>query len=571
MGESAHFRDQQKPTSREDGLSEAAWADNSTVKAMAQALSEPFNSFVARPAELIAEKVSGNKTDLHWHVEKNESELFSRQWLTDNIASGITMAGLYSLSDRLAAKPLRLISCGAGSVAQLLKARPLACQITTGLEKVLISKQASLIAGAGAYDGLRETREGETRQGNFAGTAAGFTVFEAGNYFCKLGPGSLANIASYGLRRALIGGAGGAVQSYTSGQFAGRELSNKELATAALIGGTINSALGLPSVSRALKNNLKVKEPANLDSVGLEAERAKDCMADSSKSLDSSILKKRIEIVGSEEVGVHVGRPEKGPFKNYGDFLLRGVGSKYTPMNVYEVAGHKDVHVLVAETDLIALDNAKQLPTMEQMVKILDQSPDSGLVKRIILVNSEAPDSVWFTQNKLLKPNERIYGEHRFNSKLNDYEMRLFKPQTQEEMLKTYLHEYVHVAEKKYKDIFSMTKLANEIEGNCGFQHHGCTHPHEYSASVLLGDNLLGAHPLVATDAIGKAPIQAVTALECLSKILPKSESTYTSQARTLIQSANQNLKAVVLDKLYDMNTEGKSDAVKKLIDFLEN
>ena len=584
MGERGHFNENEGQGQRRP-VDAIAWATENAIRPFVETLSEPYNSFVAPAAESLAKNVFGSKANLHVDMGKAaEPEVLSAGWATANVSRAIAMTGIYALAEHIASKPLRLVGLGAHCIGDMAKARslPLVAQITKGLEKGLLSKSTSLVVGASAYDGLRNERPGETHAGNFWGTAAGFTMFDVGNRFVKLPGNSLANIALYGLKRATVGAVGGLSQVGISKLVASGEMSAEELAGSAIVGGTINSLFGLPVVARQMKVNTKTSEgptacPKLQEAVGNEANLVK--IENPATHSEPSVFSqaKRIQKTGTEPVNVETGRDKKGPFENYGDFLYRGLASGEMEMDAYRVQGHPEVKVLVTKADLLSLNGkfdgttaqGEKLTILDSMASVLDQSPDSTLAKRIVIVKSNAPETVWLRQNGHLAPDHKLTGEYKFNASAGEYEIRMYKPQSHDEILKTYMHEFVHIAEQKHKELFRMTKLARLVEGDRGFEHSGCNDMHDYSSSVLLGDYLLGSHPINAVQVFSKAPIQSMTALLCLERVLP--DAAPASQARSLIKVAKENYLELVTDKLFELTRHDNADMARILIDFLKD
>lgn len=553
---------------------DASWALDNAIRPFASTLSEPFNSFVAPLAETVVEACLGKKVDCQLDFGTTpETEAWSAEWATQNVSKAVAVTGIYAVAQSIASRPLRLLGYGSHCLGNVAVARslPFASFMAKGVEKLALNKSSSMILGAASYEGLRKERPGETHAGNFWGTAAGFTIFEAGNAGCKLPGVSLANIASYNLKRALVGAAGGAVQIGIAKSFAGHDVVSSDLAAGSISGAVINTLFGLPTINRtinrATKNDIKLSQVTDFGDRNIVVKKAKDVMTESNYQLPE-----RVTLKGSEQVTVQRGIVEEVPFSDFGDFLYRGVSNKKVDMDVFQVDGHNEVKLLVSKPDLAALNkhNKDSGNTLQMMTSVLDQSPQSSMVKRIVLVNSESPNSVWLSQNKLLAPGERIYGDYSYKPALNDFEVRLFKPESLSETSKTYLHEWVHVAEQRHKELFNMTKLAHELEGDCGFLHKGCASPETYSSSVLLGDYLLSEHPIIVADAIGRAPIQALTALRCLEKVMPE-KSAGAMQARAVITSTKASMTQLVLDKLIDLTGGDKADIARRLIAFLSD
>ena len=98
-----------------------------------------------------------------------DAQPYSAEWFMHTAAGGLGALVPYTIAGKAANRFFR-----AGSVAVGAEGMTAA---------VLRSEQFGFIGGAFAYDGLKETRPGETWYGNALGGAAGFAVFGMGNKF----------------------------------------------------------------------------------------------------------------------------------------------------------------------------------------------------------------------------------------------------------------------------------------------------------------------------------------------------------------------------------------------------
>ncbi|MBI4533337.1 MAG: hypothetical protein HY711_05255, partial [Candidatus Melainabacteria bacterium] len=141
--------------------------DNVVHPAVNTAAIEPWNA-LAGTVNLVGRHTIGQemltRCDL---LEVPQSKFLSPQWCVQSISSGLAMVVPYGIAGKATGGSLRSFGKWAqaeGTAAQFLK-----------------SEKTASILGAAIYDGLRETRPGETHVGNALGGAAGFFIFEHGN------------------------------------------------------------------------------------------------------------------------------------------------------------------------------------------------------------------------------------------------------------------------------------------------------------------------------------------------------------------------------------------------------
>lgn len=160
------------------------------------------------------------------HMEVPASEFLSPTWLVQSVSSGLGMAVPYLLAGKLAGGALRTAGASFGAEG--------------ATAKFLQSQATASIAGAAAFDFVRDTRVNETHTGNALAGAAAFGVFEFGN---RLAGNSLTG-ASKILARALTGAGGATIGLTVSRQMATGELPTlQEYSQAAITGGIMNNAL----------------------------------------------------------------------------------------------------------------------------------------------------------------------------------------------------------------------------------------------------------------------------------------------------------------------------------------
>lgn len=196
------------------------------------ALIEPYNA-LAGVVNAAAKPVTGaDLLSRTQELKTANADFLSTGWLVQSASAGLGMLIPYKIAGRFAGAALRT-----GGEAFAVKGSS---------ARFLQSQASAQIIGAAVYDGIRETRPGETHMGNALGGAAAFSVFQAGHAFTKELP-LLGQLAS----RATVGSLGAVTQQTVSGLYSNHELpSIDNLGKAAVSGMVMNMVL--PEAQRAL-------------------------------------------------------------------------------------------------------------------------------------------------------------------------------------------------------------------------------------------------------------------------------------------------------------------------------
>ncbi|MBY0547597.1 MAG: hypothetical protein K2W95_09910 [Candidatus Obscuribacterales bacterium] len=213
----------------------AWWQENLVKPALNTAVLEPWHA-VAHTVNAGSTALGGSelfKEEVTYKIK--EARLWSPEWLTQNVGSGLAMVVPYGL----AALGAKSTLCGLGAKFG-----------ATGLTAdILKHRTTAMVVGAAAYDGFRVPKEKETRLGNAAAGAAGFLVFELGNGWAQAH--KLSGVSLLGAR-AGTGILGASTQLTISRGIATGELPEaKEYYAAAASGMTMN--LVLPKVHEGLE------------------------------------------------------------------------------------------------------------------------------------------------------------------------------------------------------------------------------------------------------------------------------------------------------------------------------
>ncbi len=163
-------------------------------------LSPVYDTLVVEPGNALRQTVNYvarpllNKDLIEPRLEpthKGQAQFLGGEWWTQNIGSGLAAAAVYTVAGKLTGGALRGLHSKTHKLGiQILtselglKSRPVTDVVGYAgnfASRVVLNEKVAQVVGAACYDGMKETRPGETNLGNMAGGAASFTVFEAGN------------------------------------------------------------------------------------------------------------------------------------------------------------------------------------------------------------------------------------------------------------------------------------------------------------------------------------------------------------------------------------------------------
>lgn len=189
------------------------WAYDNVYKPIANtAVIEPHNALTSSINDIAS--TLGRQTPLlkDWELyNPPKAGLFTKEWLAQNVSSGVAMVIPYGIAALGTKGALRYVGA------------KFECE---GLAHVLKAKETSMILGAGIYDFMRKPKqneqEHETRLGNSLGGMAAFAVFAGGNHRYR-------NLEGWRLVRAQMGV--GAVGAFTQ-QLVSHGVSEQKLPSA---------------------------------------------------------------------------------------------------------------------------------------------------------------------------------------------------------------------------------------------------------------------------------------------------------------------------------------------------
>ena len=254
-------------------LSEKQASDSSKNWLVNDVFAPAYDALVVEPGNALRQTVNGLLKPII-HKELIEDRLSTStdgnvqflggDWWVQNITSGLASAVTYTVAGKLTGGALRFLQ---GNVQKQgmklltselgLKCRPVTDLIgKTGnaASRLILNEKVHQVTGAAIYDGIKETREGETHWGNMAGGAASFTVYEAGNVLINRGFGTAQTVGILGRAktelaksawRTVPGALGSWSHILASHAVSGQELplENQSWFESAVTGGAMNAVL----------------------------------------------------------------------------------------------------------------------------------------------------------------------------------------------------------------------------------------------------------------------------------------------------------------------------------------
>lgn len=187
-------------------VSLSEWTEANLLNPAANVARDAYNAVVFNTVGKAANSASqalGHKDIMHRaeHAKVGEVNGVNKEMVSQALVTGVGMALVYVAAGRSMSGAIRAATGALGVEAKL--AGRVGAENAAGIMKTILSDKTGQIAGAVAYDGLRDVNKGETRLGNMAGSLTAFSVYEKFNP--KLGGLSIApRIGGY----ALLGAGG---------------------------------------------------------------------------------------------------------------------------------------------------------------------------------------------------------------------------------------------------------------------------------------------------------------------------------------------------------------------------
>lgn len=211
------------------------WAVANVWNPIVNTLAIDTHNAVSSSINDLSRKFGGSKVLNDWErAVVPAAKPLSSEWLAQNVAGGLAMVVPYGIAAVATKGALNKVAgnfAAEGATAHLLS-----------------SRSTATILGASAYDFLKKPLENETRLGNAAGAAVGFSMFEAGNHLSKGQSG-----VKLFLARALTGSIGATSHLSTAHLISNHSMPEADkLWNAALSGAVMNNAL--PAFQDKLSN-----------------------------------------------------------------------------------------------------------------------------------------------------------------------------------------------------------------------------------------------------------------------------------------------------------------------------
>ena len=220
-------------------VEDSIWQDvqqNVLNPALNSSVVEMWN-MVAITANSVSEKLGGHDL-LHpkHELPVEHTKFLSSAWLVQSVSSGLAMLLPYTVAGK--------------SAHGLLKGTSTRLGLSDNVARFVENEALSSVVGAAVYDGLRETKPGESHMGNAIGGAAAFGTFAIGGEISR--NMSTAKMLAV---RTMAGALGGVTQHAILGISTSRIPSLEEFGKAS-VNGMVMSII-LPESQRALKSLAK--------------------------------------------------------------------------------------------------------------------------------------------------------------------------------------------------------------------------------------------------------------------------------------------------------------------------
>lgn len=211
--------------------------DNVLNPMINSAMIEPWN-LVASVSNSVSDKLTGRellptKPDL----PTEEAKFLSTPWLVQSVSGGLAMLLPYAVAGKATSGMLKSASAKIGASGEFAR--------------ILNNEVSSQILGAAIYDGLRETKHGETHLGNALGGATAFGTFAIGSELSRNLPGGQKFFV-----RTLAGAIGGTAQQTVHSFVANSKAPSLEQLAKASVNGMVMSVV-LPEAQNALHSVAK--------------------------------------------------------------------------------------------------------------------------------------------------------------------------------------------------------------------------------------------------------------------------------------------------------------------------
>lgn len=263
-----------------------------------------------------------------------------------------------------------------------------------------------------------------------------------------------------------------------------------------------------------------------------------------------------------------------GPFVDYADYSKRALSKLPTSMRDYQIAGHKDVHVMLTEAysaeldvkDDGLLDQSKQSMKCRvcpaDIPQLLDAMPDSRYFKKVFISDNLNPEDDYVTQT--------YYPEGFISSMaMTDGQLELYKAERNEYLRRDVLHEWSHQLRyefwnDKLRKCFEDAVNLELVEWNPS--HYATRGAGEQWA--VLGERMLGFSGEEFIEACTKAPIRTtiwMRALQkCLSAIPEPNKSIDHDKYVARMRYVEKHVLPQAMKKLESLQNNGQTDYLRE-------
>lgn len=261
----------------------------------------------------------------------------------------------------------------------------------------------------------------------------------------------------------------------------------------------------------------------------------------------------RLEPKGTLEKTFNTGKPSEIPFTDLSDFRSRGNARETKTMDVYEVPGTQSKVLLESNS---RPDYAR--PSVEQLAAAVEKLPDPSLVKELLVLNHEHPDTPWLQQTA----GQRITGEAGANDSVT-----LFRPTT-DAYGRQIAHEWGHQLKNANSDLNPVFDASAKLEK---FRSMNDSVPYDLEEPwSILSEHLLAEPPQQALIAGLFNPIRTAVLLKTIESHAALADIQPSSRAGQTIQQLQQlrpTIDSLALERLQSAPLTAEA---KRVINFLK-
>lgn len=214
-----------------------SWMEGNVLHPLANTAADAYNAVIYNTVGKAVNKVADKEVmSKAGHYKTEETEGLTKETVTQAVTTGVGLAITYAAAGRSAGGILRAGARFVGLESKL--GAVTSVETAASLTKTVMSDKTAQLAGAVAFDGLRDTKAGETHMGNMAGTFVGFSIYNRFNpALDKLAPSAKI------LGHAALGAGGSGASKVVADGVSGKVTTKEELVTSMIAGGAMNTVL----------------------------------------------------------------------------------------------------------------------------------------------------------------------------------------------------------------------------------------------------------------------------------------------------------------------------------------